>query len=83
MSLASLQLASLGDPSGALASYERYLAGGGGPLSEQAEYGRIRAMHQLGRSSEEREATRRFIARYPDAPETLLLKKRDGVPRRR
>ena len=56
------------------------LAGGGGPLSEQAEYGRIRALHQLGRGSQEREATRRFIARYPNAPETRLLKKRDSVP---
>jgi FecR protein len=82
LSLASLQLSSLGDASGALASYESYLAGGGGPLSEQAEYGRIRALHQLGHASQEREATRKFIARYPNAPETRLLKKRDGVPGR-
>jgi hypothetical protein len=83
MSLASLQLSSLGDARGALTSYESYLAGGGGALSEQAEYGRIRALRQLGRSAEEREATRRFIARYPNAPETRLLKRRDAVPSRR
>jgi hypothetical protein len=80
MSLASLQLSSLNDAGGALASYESYLTGGGGPLSEQAEYGRIRALHQLGQSAREREATRKFIARYPNAPETRLLQKRDGGP---
>jgi hypothetical protein len=83
MSLAGLQLSSLGDASGALASYEAYLAGGGGPLSEQAAYGRIRALHQLGDRTAEREATRKFIARYPNAPETRLLKERDSVPDRR
>jgi len=83
MSLASLQLSTLGDPSGALASYEAYLAGGGGPLSEQAAYGRIRALHQLGNGSAEAEAIRKFIARYPNAPETRLLKERDSAPDRR
>lgn len=83
LSLASLQLSALGDAKGALASYEKYLAGGHGPLSQQAEYGRIRALHQLGVSAAERDATRKFIAHYPNAPETRLLQERDSVPSRR
>jgi ferric-dicitrate binding protein FerR (iron transport regulator) len=76
MSLASLQLSSLGDPRGALASFEAYLAGGSGPLRRQAEYGKIRALRRLGRTAEELEATRKFITRYPNAPEARLLKER-------
>jgi hypothetical protein len=76
MSLASLQLSSLGDPRGALASFEAYLAGGSGPLRRQAEYGKIRALRRLGRTAEELDATRRFITRYPNAPEARLLKER-------
>lgn len=74
VSLASLQLSSLGDLRGALASFDAYLAGGSGALRQQAEYGRIRALHSLGRSAEELEASRKFIARYPNAPETRLLR---------
>jgi hypothetical protein len=78
MSLASLQLSSLGDPGGALASFEAYLAGGSGPLRRQAEYGKIRALRRLGRTAEELEATQKFISRYPNAPEARLLKERAG-----
>lgn len=76
MSLASLQLSSLGDPRGALASFETYLAGGSGPLRRQAEYGKIRALRRLGRTAEELDATQKFITRYPNAPEARLLKER-------
>jgi hypothetical protein len=80
MSLASLQLSSLGDPHGALASYQAYLAGGNGPLRQQAEYGKIRALRRLGRGAEEREAIRAFIRRYPKAPEARLLREQVGGP---
>lgn len=76
MSLAGLQLSTLGDPNGALASYQLYLAGGNGPLRQQAEYGKIRALRRLGRATEEIDAIRRFIVSYPNAPEARLLKER-------
>jgi len=76
MSLASLQLSSLGDPTGALASYQAYLAGGKGPLRQQAEYGKIRALRRLGRLQEELQASRAFIEHYPNAPEARLLRER-------
>lgn len=79
MSLASLQLSALGDPRGALASFESYLAAGRGPLRQQAEYGRIRALRQLGRTAQELEAVEQFVARYPKAPETRLLKEQAGA----
>ncbi|MFZ5891395.1 MAG: hypothetical protein ACOY0T_10115 [Myxococcota bacterium] len=74
VSLGSLQLSSLGDPRGALASFDAYLTAGSGALRQQAEYGRIRALRGLGRTTEELEASRKFITRYPNAPETRLLK---------
>jgi ferric-dicitrate binding protein FerR (iron transport regulator) len=80
MALASLQLSSLNDPKAALASFDRYLAAGGGPLRQQADYGRIRALRRLGRTAEELRATRAFIERYPKAPEARLLKERSSGP---
>jgi len=73
VSLGSLLLASLNDARGALSAFDAYLAGGGGPLRQQAEYGRIRALRALGRTQEERAAVEAFITRYPTAPEARLL----------
>jgi hypothetical protein len=78
MALASLQLSSLNDPRGALASFDTYLASGGGPLRQQADYGRIRALRRLGRTAEELKATQAFIERYPKAPEARLLQERSS-----
>jgi hypothetical protein len=78
MALASLQLSSLNDPRGALASFDTYLASGSGPLRQQADYGRIRALRRLGRTGEERKATQAFIERYPKAPEARLLRERSS-----
>jgi hypothetical protein len=78
MALASLQLSSLNDPRAALASFDTYLASGGGPLRQQADYGRIRALRRLGRTAEELKATQAFIERYPKAPEARLLKERSS-----
>jgi ferric-dicitrate binding protein FerR (iron transport regulator) len=80
MALASLQLSSLNDPTAALASFEAYLASGAGPLRQQADYGKIRALRRLGRTAEELKATRAFIERYPKAPEARLLKERSSGP---
>jgi hypothetical protein len=78
VSLGSLLLASLNDARGALSAFDAYLAGGGGPLRQQAEYGRIRALRALGRKQEERAAVEAFIARYPTAPEARLLDRGEG-----
>ncbi len=46
----------------ALRWFRRYLADGPGPLSEEAELGRIEALAKLGRHEEEREAIEVFLA---------------------
>lgn len=40
-----------GKAKAALAAFERYLSGGGGALAEEAHWGKIRALHKLGRTS--------------------------------
>jgi hypothetical protein len=83
VSLGGLLLSSLNDSSGALSAFNRYLAGGRGPLTQQAEYGRIRALRALGRKNEARAAINAFVKRYPSAPETRSLKQGDdgSLPR--
>jgi ferric-dicitrate binding protein FerR (iron transport regulator) len=78
-----LQLGSLADPAGALRTFERYLAHGG-PLQEEAAYGRIRALRALGRQEEESAAIAAFLSAYPDGATAaaLRLRARDlEVPR--
>jgi ferric-dicitrate binding protein FerR (iron transport regulator) len=77
VSLAELQLGPLGDPSGALRSYEAYLRGGGA-LTQEARYGRIQALRRLGRSAEERAAVDEFVKAYPNSVQTRALKARMG-----
>jgi tetratricopeptide (TPR) repeat protein len=74
VSLGELQLSQLGDAGGALRSFEAYLAGGGA-LSQEASYGRIRALRRLGRWSEARTATQAFISAYPHSVQAATLRK--------
>ncbi|HET9955827.1 MAG TPA: FecR domain-containing protein [Polyangiaceae bacterium] len=74
LSLAGLLLSPLNDPASALSAYNAYLATGRGTLAAQAEYGRIRALRSLGRTSEEHSATEAFLEHFPNAPEARALK---------
>jgi ferric-dicitrate binding protein FerR (iron transport regulator) len=75
VSLGSLSLSALGDPQGALNAFSRYLSGGGGPLSKEAEYGRLRALRALGRNTEADRATEAYLLRYPSSPESNTLRR--------
>ncbi len=75
LSLAGLELGALGDPNGALRSYDAYLRSGGG-LSQEARYGRIQALRRLGRAAEEQAAVKQFIEAYPNSVQARALKSR-------
>ena len=79
VSLGELQLSPLGQPEAALKSFERYLAGGGS-LTQEARYGRIRALTAVGRVQAAREATDRFLRDYPGSAQAESL--RHGLERR-
>ncbi len=64
VSLGQLYL-ELGRPKKARAAFERYLARGAGTLSEDAAFGRLRALRALD-SPALGPATQKFLARYPD-----------------
>jgi hypothetical protein len=59
----------------ALRWFDRYL-GKGGPLAEDAEYGRIRALRGLGRSAQAQKATDDFLVRYPASSYAAKLRDR-------
>lgn len=76
ISVGQLKLA-MGNPRGALAELERYLARGGA-LSQEAETGRIACLRALGRTGEEASAIRSFLAAHPDAVQAKTLRARLG-----
>jgi len=78
VSLGELLLSSLGDPGGALSAFDQYLVRGGS-LAQEAAFGRARALRALNRTTEERQAIERFVATYPDAPQSRALRKRLAV----
>jgi len=59
----------------ALAAFERYLARGG-PLAEEASFGRIRALRALGVAADERAALASFLDAYPHSPLCTSLRVR-------
>ena len=73
MSLAELQLSRLGQPASALRSFDAYLAKGG-PLAQEARYGRIRALRRLGRTAEARAATEAFVRDFPGSPQAEAIR---------
>src|SRR5205807_5379185 len=70
-----LQLGPLADPGGALRTFDRYVAHGG-PLAEEAAYGRVRALRALGREGAERSAIDAFLLAYPNGAAAVALRKR-------
>lgn len=75
VSWGDLQLTGLDDPDGALASFDRYLARGG-PLEEEAAFGRLRALRALGRTTAERSAIESFLERFGSGPLAPSLRER-------
>jgi tetratricopeptide (TPR) repeat protein len=73
VSLGELQLSQLGNPAAALRSFDAYLAGGGS-LKQEARYGRIRALRQLGRRTEARQASDDFVRDYPGSAQAKSLR---------
>lgn len=65
VSIGNLQLDHLGHPAAALRSFDRYLRyHRGGPLAQEAAYGRIRALRALGRRCAELRAIQAFQGQY-------------------
>jgi TolA-binding protein len=75
VSLGELLLSSLNDPQGALSAFNSYLANGG-PLAQEASFGKARALRALKRSAEERRTIEQFLASYPDSPQSRVLRRR-------
>ncbi len=65
VSLGQLYL-ELGRPKKARAAFERYLSRGPGTLSEDAAFGRLRALRAMGATKALSVATGQFLDRYPD-----------------
>jgi tetratricopeptide (TPR) repeat protein len=74
VSLGELQLSQLGDARAALRSFDSYLEIGGA-LRQEASYGRVRALRQLGRQTEARVAIQAFIRSYPNSVQAATLRK--------
>lgn len=66
VSLAQLYQGPLDDPAKALRHFDRYLERGG-PLAEEAHYGKIRALRSLGRAGEAKTEVDAFLRTYPDS----------------
>ena len=75
VSFGDLQLSRLGDAAGALRSFEAYLRGGGA-LSREASYGRVRALRALGRTADERAAIEQMLEQSPSGLYAASLRKR-------
>jgi TolA-binding protein len=73
VSLGELLLSELGDPAGALRSFDSYLKTAGA-LAPEARYGRIRALGKLGRLAAERAAIEQFLLDYPHSVQATSLK---------
>lgn len=62
--MGQVYLRHLGKPAAALRFFDRYLRRGGS-LAPEAAWGRIRALHRLGRTREAADGCRAFLTRYP------------------
>lgn len=54
-----------GRHSAALAAFSRYIAGGTGPLGEEAHFGKIQALHALGRAADRDRAVDALATAHP------------------
>jgi len=74
--LGRLELDHLHQPKQALQNFELYLRQGGGSLSQEARFARVKALRQLGKRSEEIDAVEEFLERYPSSFESKILRRR-------
>jgi tetratricopeptide (TPR) repeat protein len=77
LSMGELQLSHLGNASAALRWFQTYVDAGG-PLVQEARYGKIRALRQLGRTAQEKREIQRFLSDYPHSVQTPGLRARAG-----
>jgi ferric-dicitrate binding protein FerR (iron transport regulator) len=77
-----LELGALGNPQGALVAFDEYLRTGG-PLGEEASYGKIRALRALGRTADEEAAVRAFLERFPRGAAAGILRERKKATQER
>ena len=75
VALGQLELDRLGQPANALSSFNRYLTRGGG-LTQEARFGRIRALRALGDPESEARAIREYLGHYPGSADAASLKRR-------
>jgi hypothetical protein len=75
VSLGELLLSSLNEPAAALTAFNSYLARGG-ELSQEAAFGKIRALRALRRSADEQSAIEQFLRQYPGSPQSRVLRQR-------
>jgi hypothetical protein len=78
VSIGELQLRR-GKASAALSAFERYLGRGGGALAEEARWGRVEALHRMGKKSARDRAIDRLLAAHPHsvyAPKAKTLRGR-------
>jgi hypothetical protein len=75
VSLGELELTQLGNADAALSSFDAYLRAGGA-LSQEARYGRIRALRKLARLGEEKAAIEAFLRDYPRSVQAAALRAR-------
>ncbi|MGC4086536.1 MAG: PEGA domain-containing protein [Polyangiaceae bacterium] len=73
VSLGEMSLSELNDARSALGSFDAYLKQGGG-LTQEARYGRIRALGRLGRKAQERAAIESFLTDYPQSVQAASLR---------
>lgn len=78
VSLGDIELSQLGDAASALRAFEAYLSTGG-VLSEEASFGRIRALEALGRGAEARAAIDAFLAEFPASLHAPGLRRQLGA----
>ena len=74
--LGGLLLSELNDPAGALQAFDNYLGERKGVLTQEAEFGRIRALRALGRYESEKAAIQSFLVAHPEGPDAQVLRRR-------
>ena len=77
VALGEMELNMLARPRSALRRFDAYLAGGqGGPLAQEALFGKTRAHRALGDARGEQRALESFLTRFPKAVQAHAVRER-------